>query len=102
VYAEDGYRLWLRYDKIDDANLLQQYRNKISSLKFTGTSPVQLSAKEELVLGLQGLLDKKLSVQNNITEGTVLVGIFLMQLFIHIFLLKTQHKSAKKDLLLEV
>jgi alpha-glucuronidase len=76
VYAEDGYRLWLRYDQIDDANLLQQYRNKISSLKFTSLSPVLLSAKEELLLGLQGLLDRKLSIQNNITEGTLLVGTF--------------------------
>jgi len=76
VYAEDGYRLWLRYDKIDNANLLQQYRNKISSLKFTDTSAVLLSAKEELISGLQGLLDKKIAIQNNITEGTLLVGIF--------------------------
>ena len=26
VNAEDGYRLWLRYDKIDNAALLQQPR----------------------------------------------------------------------------
>lgn len=26
AYAEDGYRLWLRYDKVDDARLLSQYK----------------------------------------------------------------------------
>jgi len=72
--AEDGYRLWLRYDKIDDANLLHKYRDKISSLTFTDTSKTLLAAKAELILGLQGLLDKKIPVQNSISKGTILIG----------------------------
>ena len=44
LLAEDGYRLWLRYDKINDAALLQRYRNEISSLVFTGSSPTIASA----------------------------------------------------------
>lgn len=60
-FAEDGYRLWLRYNKIDNAGLLQQYRSQISAVYFSGSSPTQLIAKKELLNGLQGLLDKKLS-----------------------------------------
>jgi alpha-glucuronidase len=75
-HAEDGYRLWLRYDKIDDASLLQQYRNEISGIYFTGTSATLSAAKQELVDGLQGLLDKKISLQNNPANGTILTGTF--------------------------
>ena len=34
--AEDGYRLWLRYDRIRDPQLLQDYRNAITSFQFNG------------------------------------------------------------------
>jgi alpha-glucuronidase len=74
LYAEEGYRLWLRYDKIDDAALLQQYRNEILSIKFTDSSPTLLAAKEELSKGLSGSLDKKISEQSAIKNGCVLVG----------------------------
>ena len=74
VHAEDGYRLWLRYNKIDDRNLLQQYRNKISFLQFTDTSLTLLAAKDELINGLQGLLDKKIMVADKIMDGTVLAA----------------------------
>jgi alpha-glucuronidase len=39
LYAEDGYRLWLGYDKIDDPVLLQQYRNSITGIQFSASSP---------------------------------------------------------------
>src|SRR6476620_11014426 len=74
-YAEDGYRLWLRYDKVDDDRLLEQYRNAISCIHFSRTSPTFDTAKEELINGLQGLLDKKIFPQNKIENGTVLVGL---------------------------
>jgi alpha-glucuronidase len=59
LYAEDGYQLWLRYQKIDDVNLLQQYRSTISSVYFTDNSAIALAAKEEMLNGLRGLLSKK-------------------------------------------
>ncbi len=74
VYAEDGYRLWLRYDKIDDAKLLQEYSKKIISIKIAGASTTFSAAREELINGLQGLLGKKITEQNTIGDGTVLVG----------------------------
>lgn len=73
-YAKDGYRLWLRYDKIDDNRLLEQYRNAISSIQFPHSSSALNAAKDELLNGLQGLLDKKITERNKIENGCVLVG----------------------------
>src|SRR4051812_4804222 len=74
LHAEDGYRLWLRYDKVDDNKLLEQYRNEILFIRFTRSSPTLDAAKEELLNGLQGLLDEKILLQNRIENGSVLVG----------------------------
>src|SRR5882672_8021955 len=74
LHAEDGYRLWLRYEKIDDKNLLAQYRNQISFICFTDSTPAMLAAKEELLNGLEGLLDKKIIFNEQIQDGTVLAG----------------------------
>jgi alpha-glucuronidase len=71
--AEDGYRLWLRYDKIDNNSLLQQYRNQISSIRFSGNSPTLTAAKNELKTGLQGLLDKKITEISSVTGASLLV-----------------------------
>lgn len=63
VKAEDGYRLWLRYDKVANAGLLQEYRGQIGSVQFTdASSPTLAIAKKELVNGLQGLLGKKIQI----------------------------------------
>ena len=51
-WAEDGYRLWLRYDRILDSQLLQDYRKAITSIQLNGP----YAANQELSLGLQGLL----------------------------------------------
>jgi alpha-glucuronidase len=51
-WAEDGYRLWLRYDRIQDPQLLQDYRKAITSVQLNGP----FAANRELTLGLQGLL----------------------------------------------
>src|SRR5215471_15109553 len=72
--ADDGYRLWLRYDKIDDSILLSQYRNKISFIRFTDTSSTLLAAQKELQNGLEGLLDKKIFFANKIEDATILAG----------------------------
>lgn len=74
TYAEDGYRLWLHYDKVDDASLLKQYRNTISNIYFTGNTPVMLAAKEEIINGLQGLLAKQMIQKNELVTGSVVAG----------------------------
>src|SRR5688572_2017257 len=71
--AEDGYRLWLRYDKIDNSILLQQYRNLINSFVTDGSSPTLRVAKKELLTGLQGLLGKKISEATGIKNNSVIL-----------------------------
>ena len=74
LHAEDGYRLWLRYDKIDDPVLLQQYRNNILGVQFASSSPTLSVAKEELLNDLQSLLDKKISDKNTVDEKFIVAG----------------------------
>lgn len=56
--ADDGYRLWLRYDRIDDPRLLQEYRAAIPGVWVNSESPTLHVAAKELQLGLEGLLDR--------------------------------------------
>jgi alpha-glucuronidase len=80
LFVEDGYRLWLRYDKIDNPSLLQHYRNIISGIQFPTSSPTLIVAKRELVDGLEGLLGKKLNVAETQNIASVRVGTFSMPL----------------------
>jgi len=75
LQAEDGYRLWLRYDKINDAALLNKYNTLIRSANVLGNSPTLAVAKEELQNGLAGLLGKKIifsaAFNSSLIIGTV-------------------------------
>lgn len=62
-YAEDGYRLWLRYDRIPDRHLLQQYRETLTTITFPASSPILTTARSELLTGLQGLLGQTPRIQ---------------------------------------
>ena len=75
AHAEDGYRLWLRYDKIGNAALLQEYRSSIQSINFPETSPTLAVACKELQMGLQGLLDKKIAFTNTPGAASLVVTV---------------------------
>ena len=70
VRAEDGYRLWLRYDLISDPRLLQSYHNTISSIHTDSSS----TATKELRSGLGGLLGKTIPYTADLSDGALLVG----------------------------
>jgi alpha-glucuronidase len=72
-HAEDGYRLWLRYDKITNASLLQQYQYRLGSFYFDSSTPTLLAAKQELVNGLQGLLSKKIPEVKAVNNAALLI-----------------------------
>jgi alpha-glucuronidase len=72
IHAEDGYRLWLRYDKINNTLLLQQYRAIITSIQVEENSPTIIAARNELTIGLEGLLGKKISRSDN--NGNIIAG----------------------------
>ncbi len=72
--AEDGYDLWLRYNKVDDNALLSQYRNSLTSIYFPGESPTISAAKKELQNGLQGLLGKSVVFSNTVINSDLIIG----------------------------
>ncbi len=75
VFAEDGYRLWLRYNKVADGNNLDEYTKNIQAIHFSGDSPVLKAAREELSNGIAGLLGKDVKLTGKITgNGTIVVG----------------------------
>ncbi len=73
--AEDGYRLWLRYDAIQNAKLAATYRSSATELVFPATSDILESAKNELRSGLEGLLHARPRIVNKLTaNGAILVA----------------------------
>lgn len=72
--AEDGYRLWLRYDKIADASLLANYHKTLKGWKAPVSSDISRAAFRELKSGLRGLLGKELPQVKKVTQGTILAG----------------------------
>lgn len=75
VTAEDGYRLWLRYNKIDDSSLLKNYRRNITTILSNAQTPIQLTARQELQQALQGLLDTPIPIASRPDrDGLVIIG----------------------------
>lgn len=74
--AEDGYRMWLRYDQIQDENLLEQYRKQLQKVVMEeDQAPTMAVAKKELEKGLSGLLGQPVRFESEIRHaGTLLVG----------------------------
>ena len=75
IYAEDGYRLWLRYDKLQDEAKLKNYRQAITEVVFEGNSPTLAIAQKELTSGLSGLLGQEVPAAQRLTQaGAVVAG----------------------------
>src|SRR5947207_15929431 len=54
--AEDGYDRWLRYPLVGDSGRLAEYRAALTQLVVEGDSPTLRAARDELSVGLAGLL----------------------------------------------
>jgi alpha-glucuronidase len=77
VNAGDGYRLWLRYDLITDADLLNEYRDEIQAIMIDGESATLQAARDELKNGLSGLLGTTIPEVDNVNkDGIVMAGAF--------------------------
>ncbi len=72
--AENGYRLWLRYDLIKNTQLLNDYRQQISGIFFGGKSPTLTIAANDLQNGLGGLLGKQINAGNQIGDHYIVAG----------------------------
>ncbi len=60
--ADDGYRLWLKYDRISEAATRQQYLRSAQFVASAGATPVLRAASGELQRGLSGLLGQAVPV----------------------------------------
>lgn len=72
--AEDGYRLWLRYDAIANKSLAVGYRQSISQLVFPALTPTLAVAKKELQAGLKGLLQYQPADVKAVSSSGLIVG----------------------------
>jgi alpha-glucuronidase len=73
--AEDGYELWLRYQRVADVKLLEQYRSTLNALFVNDDSPTMRAVASELRRGLRGVLDVEIaSVQTVALDGVLIVG----------------------------
>jgi alpha-glucuronidase len=73
--AETGYNLWLRYERVTDAPLLQAYRASVTAIVARPASPASRMASAELQRGLHGLLGVRMPVANRIRgDGALVIG----------------------------
>ncbi len=75
VLADDGYDLWLKYNRIDDAALIQSYTGTVTSVVVEGSSQTADIGRRELTKALSGLLGKNIPAANAVTaDGAVIAG----------------------------
>jgi len=72
--ADDGYRLWLRYDPVSDPHLLQSYQKLINGWIIEGTSPSSIVTSTELQKGLNGLLGKNIEHVTALKRNGIIVA----------------------------
>ena len=77
--ADDGYRLWLRYDRIGDASVRAAAAARTEVIRFAlpaaaADSPTLAAARSELALGLNGLLGIHPRIQQITTEAPADLG----------------------------
>lgn len=73
--AENGYDLWLRYQKISDKSLLDHYTTKNKQIVFPTQNSKQLKAAyNELEMGIEGLLGLDLKKTETLSENGLIIG----------------------------
>jgi alpha-glucuronidase len=73
--AEDGYQLWLRYKQISDVHVLEEYKDLITGINISGNSSILKVTKDELEMGLNGLLGSEINHVGDVSkDGILIVG----------------------------
>lgn len=73
--SEDGYRLWLRYDRITDKQMLQQYRAQLKTIYFKDSTETLRIAKKELLEGLRGLLGGDINSEPDSSKAMLIIHV---------------------------
>lgn len=72
--ADDGYRLWLRYDPLP-REMIEVYRPRVSQIVVPGHSATLDAIRTELVNGCSGLLGNTVPLASEVErDGALLVG----------------------------
>ncbi len=71
--AEDGYRLWLRYDKIQNETIRKNYHKRLKGIVTLGNSPTLGIATSELQYGLSGLLDQPINQKKGVNKNNMVI-----------------------------
>ncbi|HKQ54048.1 MAG TPA: alpha-glucuronidase family glycosyl hydrolase [Pyrinomonadaceae bacterium] len=72
--AEDGYRLWLRYDRLPEQSA-RAYRQRVASVVVQGESATLDVVRKELTEGCSGLLGVTVPAANELDrDGSVVAG----------------------------
>ncbi len=71
---EDGYDLWLRYRKTDDAARLTQYRDAIKRAVVLGASATAEIIRRELARALPVMLDRAVPILDQPDNDALIVG----------------------------
>ena len=78
AHAEDGYRLWLRYEPVTEKTLHSAYTQALSKVVLAtpniSPSPTLAVAQAELVAGLRGLLGREVAVEFAQSTESVIGG----------------------------
>ena len=72
LLADSGYRLWLKYDVLQDENARKSYSEYIQGWHIAGESQTMAVIDNELTMALSGLLGT--TFKNNNGNNTIIVG----------------------------
>lgn len=74
VGADDGYRLWLRYDPVSP-QMIERYRPRVAAIVAPDGEGTWAALREELKQGCSGLLGNSIPVVDSLDrDGAVIVG----------------------------
>ncbi len=77
LLAEDGYRLWLRYETVKNSMLAQDYKQIVKQVEISKSLDNYDVIKNEISSALTGMLSGQFSLSDTITtKGTLLIGTF--------------------------
>jgi alpha-glucuronidase len=72
--ADDGYRLWLRYDALP-SRMIAAYRPRVTAVVVTGNSATLNAIRGEFVKGVRGLTGFAVPIASDVNrDGAVVVG----------------------------
>jgi alpha-glucuronidase len=75
AHAEDGYELWLRYPRVADTALLNQYLSAVTSLIAGSETATGRATATEVARGLRGLFGTEIRTAQDVSrDGALIAG----------------------------